>query len=79
MSLNKGTKLNQSNFYFFAKTSALIYTHSCIIFCPRSVVSNVLDCDIVVSEFELQWHPYVHFWTNTLVKGMTPLISQAMG
>ena len=35
---------------------------------PRSVVANVLDCDIVVSEFEHQSRYYVHFWTNTLLE-----------
>ena len=35
---------------------------------PRGVVVNMLDCDIVVSEFELQSHSYVHFRTNTLEK-----------
>ena len=28
---------------------------------------KVLDCGIVVSEFELQSHYYVHFQTNTLI------------
>ena len=32
---------------------------------------NVLDCDIVVSDFELQTHYHVHFRTNTLRKGWT--------
>ena len=32
------------------------------------VVANVLDSDIVVNEFELQTHYYVHFWTNNLGK-----------
>ena len=36
------------------------------------VVANVLDCHIVVSEFEL--HYYVHFRTNTLRKDMNSLI-----
>ena len=32
---------------------------------------NVLNCDIdILSEFELQSHYYVHFWINTLGKGM---------
>ena len=39
------------------------------------VEANVLDCDIGVSEFELQSHYYVHFRTNTLGKGMNLLIS----
>ena len=37
---------------------------------PRGVVANVLDCDIVVSEFELLSRYYVHFRTNALGKGM---------
>ena len=39
---------------------------------------KTLDCGIVVSEFELQSRYYVHFWINTLEKGMNPLILQAM-
>ena len=35
---------------------------------------NVLDC-----EFEHQSRHYVHFGTNTLRKGMNPLILPAMG
>ena len=33
---------------------------------PRSVVENILDCDIGVKEFELQSRYYVHFQTNTI-------------
>ena len=40
---------------------------------------KVLDYGIVVSEFKLQSHYYIHFWTNTLGKGMNPLILPAMG
>ena len=40
----------------------------------EGVVANVLDCDIVVSEFELQWRYYVHFQTNILGKDMSLLI-----
>ena len=39
----------------------------------RCVVDNVLDWDIVVSEFELQSPYYVHILTNTIVKSMNPL------
>ena len=28
-------------------------------------VANELNCDIVVSKFELQSRHYDHFWTNT--------------
>ena len=35
---------------------------------PRSLVANVLDCGIVVSEFELHWCYYVHFQAKALGK-----------
>ena len=38
--------------------------------CPRDVVANVLDCDTIESEFELQSNYYVHFRTNSLGKFM---------
>ena len=47
--------------------------------CPRGVMVKMMDCEIVVSELELQLHYYVHFQTNTLGKGMNPLILPAMG
>ena len=34
--------------------------------------ANVLECEIVVSEFELQSHDCDHFRTNTLGKSLTP-------
>ena len=39
---------------------------------------KALDCGIVVNEFELQSRYYVPFQTNTLQKGMNPLILLAM-
>ena len=39
------------------------------------VVSNVVDWDISVIEFDLQSLYYDHFRTNTLVKGMNPFVS----
>ena len=44
--------------------------------CPRGVMVKAMDWEIVVSEFELHSRYYVHFWTNTLGKGMNPLPSQ---
>ena len=35
---------------------------------PRGVVANVLDCNIIVSEFDLWSFYYIHFWINTLGK-----------
>ena len=37
------------------------------------VVANVLDCNIVVNEFELQSRYFVYFPTNTLGKDMNHL------
>ena len=45
---------------------------------PRSVVANVLDCEIVVSEFKLQSYYYVLFRTNTLGKNMNHISSLAV-
>ena len=42
-------------------------------------MANVLDCDIVVSEFELQSRYLVHFPTYTIVKGKNPLKPPAIG
>ena len=47
--------------------------------CPRGVMVKAMDCGIVVSEFVLQSRYHVHFRTNTLGKGMSPLILPAMG
>ena len=40
---------------------------------------KVLDCILKVREFKLQLCYYIHFQTNTFVKGMKPLIPPAMG
>ena len=40
---------------------------------------RVLDCGIVVSEFELQSRYYVQFRTYSFGKGMNPLILPTMG
>ena len=42
-------------------------------------MANILDCDIVVTEFKLQLHYYDHFQANTLGKSMNLLIFFAMG
>ena len=40
--------------------------------------ANMIDCDIIVSEFELQSHYYVYFRTNTPGKNMNPFILPSM-
>ena len=47
--------------------------------CSRGVMVKTMDCGIVVSECVLQSRYYDYFWTNTLGKGMKPLILTAMG
>ena len=39
-------------------------------------MANMLDCDIVEREFELQSRYYVHFQTNTSRKYMNPFIAK---
>ena len=46
---------------------------------PRGVMVKAQDYRIVVSEFELQSCYCIHFRTDTLGKGMNPLILIAMG
>ena len=47
--------------------------------CPPGVMVKAMDCEIVISEFELQLCFYVHFRANTLGKGMNPFFLPAMG
>ena len=42
-------------------------------------VVNVLDCEIIVREFEFQSGYCVHFWISTRGKGINPLIPAAIG
>ena len=59
--------------------SKYIVLHKKIKGCPRGVMVKAMDCGIVVREFVLQLLYYIHFWANTLGKGMNPLILPAMG
>ena len=43
------------------------------------IMAKVLDCEIVVREFEIQLNNHVHFRANTLGKGMDPFITLAIG
>ena len=45
---------------------------------PFEVVVTALYCDIIVSEFELQWGYHVHFRTSTLGGGKTLLTSSGL-
>ena len=72
---NFPTIISVSRFFFICA-----YTHFQFIRrSPCNIVANMLDCDIVVSKFELQSHYYIHFKTNALRKGINPLITPAMG
>ena len=68
---------------YFAWAHRKIYPHEYILVisrggCPRGVMVKAMDYGIVVSEFELHSPYYIHFRTNTLWKGMNPLILPAM-
>ena len=43
---------------------------------PHYIMTKVHDCDFKVRKFELQFHYYLHFWTNALEKSMNPLFPQ---
>ena len=45
----------------------------------RHVIAKVWDCDLEVSEFEIQLHYYVHLRTHTLSKGINPFNSPTRG
>ena len=77
---NLCTNLTSKDIYLLKKKKkkvikASIYWRGCP---PRSVMVKVMDCRIVVSEFILQLHYCVHFWTNALGKDMNPLILPVM-
>ena len=42
---------------------------------PCGVIAKVLDWNLKITKLKFQPHYYVHFWTNTLGKGMNPLSS----
>ena len=56
-----------------------IHSQTCTGRCPCGVMVEEMNFGIIVSEFELQLCYYIHFQTNTLGKGMMPLILPAMG
>ncbi len=66
--------LTHALFYKGSKISSVYTAFDLFRGSTRDVVANLLDCDIVVSEFKLQSCYYIHFRTNTLGKGMNPLI-----
>ena len=45
----------------------------------HGVMAKAMDYGVIVSEFELQSRYYVHYWKNTLRKGMNLLILPGMG
>ena len=47
--------------------------------CAHGVMVIALDCRIIVSEFNLQSHYYVHFQKNTLGKRYEPLYPPRYG
>ena len=54
----------------------ILVRYVCVRRSPHSVVANMLNCNLKVSEFDLWSRYYVHFRTNTLGKVMNPHFSQ---
>ena len=72
-------KTKKQNYFTFKVNSKYRYEIEYPRWCPHGVMIKAMDCGIIVSEFVLQSRYYVHFQTNTLGKGMNPLILPAMG
>ena len=77
-----GRQFYRSTIYIYIYIYLYIYMRACVrtqnnknlVGGPRSVIPNALDCDIAVSEFELHSRYNVPFQTNSIEKGMNPLI-----
>ena len=69
------------NFGIFINNSSIKNKHARKSYwgCPRGVMVKATDCGIVISEFIFHSCYNVHFRTNTLGKGMNPLILPVMG
>ena len=61
--------------YVFSRYQRIIKSRESL----HCVVANVLDCDTVRSEFEIQSSYYIHLRTNTLWKDMKYLIPRILG
>ena len=72
MMMMKFEQLSSSHKSCFKVTIPIKWVYHC------GVTVKATDCRIVVSKFEQQSHYYIHFQTNTLGKGMNPLIPPAM-
>ena len=53
-------------------------TTACVWLHTYTHTGAVLNCDVIVNEFELKSRDYVHFLANTFRKGMNPLIPLPM-
>ena len=61
-------------FFIWSICSYRFIFHQCNLGNLRGVVDNLVDYDIIVSEFELQSCYYVYFGTNALWKGMKRIL-----
>ena len=50
-----------------------------LIYLSGGVFANVVECNIVVNEFEIQLLYHAYFQTNTLGRGMNPLNPHSYG
>ena len=64
--------------YSVSSIFCLMYSYQIWWGYPRGVMVKAMDYGIVVSNFVFQSHCHVHFWANTLGKGMNSLILPAM-
>ena len=72
-------KLEWPKDFYFLSYREVGATQSSGVGSSNGAGAEMMDCDMVISEFELESSYYVHFWTNTLKKSTNTLIPPAMG
>ena len=68
---------SSSNSDTFAVISHLLTFRQITICSKHGLVATALNCDIVLSEFELQSRYHFYFLSNTIAKGMNPFTKLA--
>ena len=74
-----GDKSKFSSCRYMSKSYGRVDSLAMVTGCPRGVIVKAMGCMRVLTEFKLRSRYNVHFRTNTLGKGMNPLILLAMG
>ena len=64
----KEKKNKSKSIIFISKSDYNLYNGES----PNGIVTNMMECDIIVSKSKLKLHNYINFQINTLEKGINP-------